>query len=689
MDGLSAPRVSIVIPVLNRADLTLACLQSLEATAPAGIPFELIIVDNGSTDQTPELLACLEGDVTVIRNEENLGFGPACNQGAAAARGELILFLNNDTVLLDGWLEPLVEAMDEDGRLGAVQPKLLFPDGRLNDAGGLMFAKGEAWSYGKHHPVPDAPQFSCRRAPDYVTGACLLVRKTAFGEVGGFDDLYAPAYYEDTDLSFALRAANWKLLYEPRSVIIHVEGGTAGTDEAVGLKRHQVVNKVKFIEKWADELAVRPAVDPSIVEWWAHRPLGGFGPGESVETTWAAARAKAAEASSVLVFDPYVPAFDRNSGHVRLFHMLTQLRAVGHHVSFYALNGQGRTPYVPELGQHGIALYGVDPTLLPDGPEREIYGASTGPGLDALKAQREYDVIVVNFWFIAEQLVPQLRAMFPRATIVVDSIDLHWVRETRQAQLAGDKAALAAAEETRRRELAAYALADRVVVLTEADEVLLREQLPHADVVIVPNAHAEVDPGPGFDDRSGFMFVGNFNHLPNHDAVSWWSHEIGPAVARQLPEARLRVVGNDPAGVAEKLASGKVDVVGWVPDTLPELHRARVSVAPLRYGSGMKGKVGEALAAGLPTVVTSMAAEGMQLEHEVHVLVADDAAGFAAAVARLHEDRELWERLRDNGRSAALDRWGPKKLREPLAELMRPISKAGSSGAFALSNPAQ
>ncbi|HUO48435.1 MAG TPA: glycosyltransferase, partial [Acidimicrobiales bacterium] len=239
------PVVSIVIPCFNHAELTLRCLQSL-ASHTTAVPHEVIVVDNGSTDATRELAGLAGERFRVVRNEQNIGFGPACNQGASLARGEYVLFLNNDTEVLGGWLEPLVAAMEEDEDLGAVQPKLVYPDGRLNDAGGLVFAGGAPWVYGKGHPDPGAPQFDCRRAPDYASGACLLVRKRAFDEVGGFDDRYAPAYYEDTDLSFALRAGGWSVLYEPASTVVHIEGGTAGTDTSTGLKQYQVRNAERF-----------------------------------------------------------------------------------------------------------------------------------------------------------------------------------------------------------------------------------------------------------------------------------------------------------------------------------------------------------------------------------------------------------------------------------------------------------
>lgn len=659
-------RVTIVVPVWNQVALTAACLESLAAHTPPEL-YEVVVVDNGSTDETPRLCAALEGDVQVIRNETNLGFGRACNQGAAASsdEAEFVLFLNNDTIVLPGWLEPLVEAMDEDPRLGAVQPKLLYPDGRLCDAGGLVFAGGEAWVYGKGHPVPDAPQFSCRRAPDYASGACLLVRKSAFGAVGGFDDRYAPAYYEDTDLSFALRDRGWKLLYEPASTVVHLEGGTAGTDTSVGLKRYQVANREKFARKWAARLARRPVMDPRIVEAWAHRPQGGMAPGEDPERAVGPDHAR-----SVLVVDPLLPMPDRNSGHRRLMGMLRELRAQGHHVTFFAVEAREAGRYRPLLGRLGIAAYGLDPAAPSDVPgHKEVFA----PAPEVLAAQRTYHTVVVSFFTDAERLLPKLRRAFPGAAIVVDSVDVHFVREARAAHLAGrspDRAAY-------RREVATYRAADRVLVVTEDDAAALRRAGGVTDVAVVPNVHDLVDPGPDFHDREGLVFVGNFLHEPNLDALVWWRKEIAPVLADLLPGVGLTVVGNDPAHCARALARRDVEVIGWVPDVLPWLHRARISVAPLRFGAGMKGKVGEALAAGTPVVGTPIAVEGMGVVDGCHALVAADAAGFAAAIAALYGDRRRWSLLRDNGRRLIAERFGPARMAAAVRdEVLRP---AGSS----------
>ncbi len=270
--------VSLVIPTFNKVELTASCLNSLATHTDDSVSYEVIIVDNASTDDTRNLLGQLGGDVRVILNDTNIGFGPACNKGAEAANGEAILFLNNDTNVTPGWLHALWKSLCADEQLGALQPRLLYPDGRLNSAGDLVF-RDQCWNYGKGHPNPYAPQFVTRRAVDYASGACLMVRASVFHGVGGFDDRYAPAYYEDTDLSFAIRAKGFKTIYEPAANVLHLEGGTAGTELTSQFKRDQMEkNRLAFWDKWSHDLATRPLFSPEILESWAHRDQGAFAP---------------------------------------------------------------------------------------------------------------------------------------------------------------------------------------------------------------------------------------------------------------------------------------------------------------------------------------------------------------------------------------------------------------------------
>lgn len=217
--------VSIIIPCFNKVDYTVRCLTSLAEHTPADC-YEVVIVDNASSDATPELCAQLDGDVVVIRNDVNLGFSKACNQGAGAATGRHLLFLNNDTEALPGWLEPMLAILDNEPDVGAVGSKLLFPDDTLQHAGVIVteVEGGVAISAThEHYRLPrDHPPANVRRDLDIVTGACVLFRREAFEGAGGFDEGYWNGY-EDVDLCLALRDAGWRVVYEPASTLYHHE----------------------------------------------------------------------------------------------------------------------------------------------------------------------------------------------------------------------------------------------------------------------------------------------------------------------------------------------------------------------------------------------------------------------------------------------------------------------------------
>lgn len=219
---------SIIIPAFNRVDMTARCLQSIIANT-AGIHYEVILVDNGSTDATPELCAGLGGNAVVIRNDENLGFARACNQGAAAASSDRLLFLNNDTEPHPGWLPPLLETLDSAPDVGAVGSLLLFPDGTVQHAGVVLVElPGYPTLAAQHMPyqVPaDDPLVCRRREVAAVTAACVLIRREAFSAAGGFDEGYWNGY-EDVDLCLTLGAAGWRIMYEPASVLLHHESAS-------------------------------------------------------------------------------------------------------------------------------------------------------------------------------------------------------------------------------------------------------------------------------------------------------------------------------------------------------------------------------------------------------------------------------------------------------------------------------
>lgn len=266
---------SILVPCHNGVQYTLACLRSLWETLPGAFEGEIIVVDDGSTDETAiriQELADRGAGLKVVRNETNEGFVSSCNRGARVATGDVLVFLNNDTIALPGWFPPLLRVFRDHPDAGAVGGRLVFPDGQLQEAGGVVFSDGSAANFGRDDYDVDAPLYRFVREVDYCSAALLATPRHLFEEVGGFDVRYAPAYYEDTDYCFEVRKRSHRVYYQPESVIVHYEGGTSGTDLSSGVKRYQLVNRAKFVTKWSHVLSSQPT-PPSRFEFAAWHAL--------------------------------------------------------------------------------------------------------------------------------------------------------------------------------------------------------------------------------------------------------------------------------------------------------------------------------------------------------------------------------------------------------------------------------
>jgi len=338
----------------------------------------------------------------------------------------------------------------------------------------------------------------------------------------------------------------------------------------------------------------------------------------------------------VLVIDALTPQPDRDSGSLRLFNLMRLLREEGAHVVFLPANREHAGRYTDDL--RGI---GVEAWTAPFAARAPAWLAEHGP---------RFDVAMVCRHYVAREFLPLLRAHAPRARVVFDSVDLHYLREQRAAALAGDRALARAAGRTRGLELDVIARSDLALVVSEAERDVLRMDAPQARVEVLSNLHRVAGPGLPFAERHDLAFVGGFRHPPNVDAVRWFVAEVLPRVRARLPEVRFHCIGGDvPAEIAALAAQPGVEVHGHVPDIAPYMDGCRVAVAPLRFGAGVKGKVNLSMAHGQPVVATSCAVEGMHLAHGRDVLVADDAAAFADAVVRAYGDEALWRTLSAHG----------------------------------------
>ncbi len=645
-----APLVSILVLCYNKADYTLRCLEAVFRNTDYP-RYEVIVLDNASTDITPAMLEAYSSRIKFIHSPANLGFVGGNNFAARSAEGDFLVFLNNDTEVQPGWLTEAYNCFLRNPKAGAVGSMLIYPNGTLQEAGGVIFRDGSGWNYGRGQ-LPNSSRFQFVREVDYCSGAALTIKADLFRRLGGFDERFAPAYYEDTDLCFAVRKLGYKVLYCPSSKVIHHEGITSGTDLSSGFKKFQVMNAPKFKEKWKKELALQYPCDERLRYQFCSRHRG----------------------KRILIIDDLPPLPDRAAGSLRMYHTVKQMLALGYQVTYVHLTGLAlggsADVHLAELRSAGVELVWFEYERwwdLRDTP-------SVQPVVERLIASlelplRKVDLVYICFWHIARYFMGLIRKADPSVPILVDSMDVHFLRELRRAELLKDPKIKEAALQIKKQELAVYAQADAVTTVTEADRAILQKELPAKPIFIMTDVH---DPRPlqnPFERRKDFLFVGNFNHNPNEDAVVFFVQRVFPLIKKHLPEAHFWIVGNNPTQKVKRLSSSEVTVTGWVPETRPFLEQCRVAVVPLRYGAGNKGKVGEALAHGLPIVTTSIGAEGMNIVDGEHAFVADDPGEFARRAVELHTNGNLWRKFSSAGQELVARQYSSALMRRRIEYL--------------------
>ncbi len=625
-----APRVSVIIPTHGKLPYTLACLRSI-ASHPAHVAVEIIVVDDASPDESASTLARVDG-LRLLRNEHNLGFIGSCNAAAAVAHGQYLLFLNNDTQVTDGWLDRLLDCFTEEKDCGIAGSRLAYPDGRLQEAGGLVYSNGEAWNYGRFESRDD-PRFLYRREVDYITGAALMIDAALFRSVGGFDTRYAPAYCEDLDLAFAVRAVGKRVIYQPASLVIHCEGISSGTDPFAGVKQYQTINRAKFVEKWRQQLASQPA------------------PG-----TPADAAIHHSGERHMLIVDALTPDPTRDSGSQRLINIMQILHELGWRVSFMADNRSASISEIDQLGR-----YGVRTLCKPWDPTLDRWLAREGQTLDAVMLCRHY---------IAQPNLSLVRHYAPNAKLLFDTVDLHFLREQRAARHTGNTALAHQAKTSREHELALIRAFDISLVVSQVELDLLRSELPEAQVELLTNIHEVFGCNEKFSARHGLVFIGGFGHPPNEDAVRWLVTDIYPRIRQRRTDIELHVIGDMPKAVRQQLISPGVHLHGRVADLAQWMNSCRISLAPLRYGAGVKGKINMAMSYGLPVVATPIAVEGMYTNDGQSVVLGETAEEIAAAALHLYDDESLWNQLSAAGLKNVHDHFSFQAARETLQRIL-------------------
>jgi GT2 family glycosyltransferase len=625
------PLVSIIIPTYDNLEDLRKNLISIE-TKTTYPKYEIIIITNNLDANSPmrRYLDTLRHQVYVYDKEYS--FSGVNNFGASKANGELLLFLNDDTEVVEPrWLEAMVKLAQRPST-GVVGGKMLYPDRKLQEAGGIVWGDGNAWNYGRFWLDPSDPAVNYVREIDYCSASFLLVKKSVFDAVGGFDMNFSPAYYEDTDLCFAVRDKGYRVLYQPSSVIVHKEGATLGTNISKGMKAYQPINQKKFYEKWKHKFKGRllASYENAIV-------------GKSRKS-----------GKKILYIDHHVPTPDQDSGSLRTFYMLGILSWLGHDVTFWPDNLYRSEPYVTELQQKGIEV---------------VYGPHKFEDFMRQRG-RYFDIVILSRPHVSINYLDKVRKLAPHCMVLYDTVDLHHLRMYRQSSIEDKPDIAEEAMKIKEAEMKLINSSDLTFIVSKKEGYTLRQKGVSTSLAVLPNTHVPPKKVKSFDSRQNLFFIGSFQHQPNIDAAIFLARDVFPLIKERLGKVKLFIVGSNPPHSIRELAElDDIIVTGYVPEIGSFLEGCKIMIAPIRYGAGIKGKITESMSYGLPVVTTTVGAEGMDMIDGESIMIADSARGIADKTIELYNNKDLWEKISSKSYELAAKRYSPEVVCKILDKL--------------------
>jgi GT2 family glycosyltransferase/glycosyltransferase involved in cell wall biosynthesis len=613
------PLVTIVIPVYNNWWVTYVCLRALQSNTDS-TPYEIIVVDDGSSDYTSEALDNIRG-ITVVRNLNNIGYLLSTNRGAAqaAATSKYLVLLNNDTEPVNGWLDNLYKKIEGDDTIAIVGSALIYPDGTLQEAGGQIFSGGNAWNLGRSgNPLNGMFLFS--REVDYCSAASVIVRKSFWLDVNGFDTQYLPAYCEDSDLALSAWNKGFRVMYEPKSWVIHHEGLSHGTDTDTGLKKHQITNNQKLIEKWESDLK----------DHWGDFGVGRF---ESTRNS----------KGIVVVCDSQLPSLTRDAGSIRTVQIIKHIQALGYHVVLACLDNTTTQVDLDYLQSQGVEIH-----------------QNLEDFIETLRARRSR---IKAIWTIRHEVYDffseHLREIAPSAIFISDLMDLKY-KEEYNIESGISESQTRIAEQVQ-----------KVILVSELEAVRYNNQTKLDKAIVLWAEYEPQEKVLQWLNTSGLIFVGGFRHLPNLEGIQWFADHVVPELNNLKFNGPVRVVGSG-LSVQKKAEFQEkgIEILGSQEDIEGIYLQSRIAIVPLLTGAGRKGKVGEALAFGIPIVSTSVGVDGFANVENAGITVADSPVEMAKAIYALHEQQEIWKGAAMLGKAYCASNLSSMAMRNEISKLI-------------------
>ena len=607
------PLISIIIPVHNNFRYTYKCISSILNINPV-LPYEIIIADDLSKDTT-KILEFYIKNIIILHNEKQYNFLINCNIASKVAKGKYILFLNNDTKVNKEWLYYLVKLIESDDKIGMVGSKLIYPNGILQEAGGIVFNDGSCSNFGKWQNA-DLPEYNYVKEVDYISGASIIIRKSIWNDIGGFDERFSPAYYEDTDLAFEMRKHGYKVMYQPKSVVIHFEGISNGKNVKYGIKRYQEINKYKFIKKWRKELKNQENRNNTFIS-----------------------RDRGYNKNRILVIDKYVPNFEKSAGERCTFMYMNLFKEIGFQITLIGNDFKKSEPYTSILQQNGIEI---------------IYGNITHNDIEnwLINNLRYFKYVYLQRPDITMIYIDIIIKYF-KGKIIYFAHDLHYIRLYREYCITHDEKKLQESKKFEIIEDKIFSTADIIHVVGNYEFNILKEKYKNKPIRNIPlffyNQFLE-NIEKDFSKRKDIIFVGNFLHSPNVDAVFWFSKEIYPKIVEKFPDIVWHIIGNKNNEIISKINTKNIKFEGSLSDEeLRALYqKCRISIAPLRFGAGVKGKIIEAAYNQIPMVTTSIGGEGLDNSTGAFI-IEDDAGKMSELICNLYGNYSKLREISDLG----------------------------------------